>query len=226
MFLMKNGIAHVDEIFRLLKKELKKYDNPVVSRSKLDEVVYTPFTTLISCILSLRTKDEVTEKASIRLLKKYNTPEKLLKLSEKQIQSLIYPVGFYKTKAKRIKEISKTLLDKYNGTVPDDFEELLKLKGVGRKTANIVMVYGHKKKGYLPIDTHCNRIPNRLGWIKTKNPEETEKALRKILPTSYWDDFNHLFVTFGQTICVPVSPFCSRCPIKHYCKRVSVINSR
>ena len=223
---MSQGIEHIDEIFRLLKKELKKYESPTVSRSKWDEIIDTPYTTLISCILSLRTKDEVTEQASIRLLKKYNAPEKLIKLSEKKIQSLIYPVGFYKTKAKRIKEISKTLLDKYNGKVPDDFEELLKLKGVGRKTANIVMVYGHKKHGYLPIDTHCHRIPNRLGWINTKTPEETEHALKKILPQHYWDDFNHLFVTFGQNICVPVSPFCSRCPIKHYCKRVSVTNSR
>jgi endonuclease-3 len=226
MFLMMKGIAHVDEIFRLLKKELEKYENPVVSRSKLDKVAFTPFTTLISCILSLRTKDEVTEKASIRLLKKYNTPEKLLKLSEKQIQSLIYPVGFYKTKAKRIKEISKTLLDKYNGTVPDDFEELLKLKGVGRKTANIVMVYGHKKHGYLPIDTHCHRIPNRLGWINTKTPEETEHALKKILPQHYWDDFNELFVTFGKKICVPISPFCSCCPLEHYCKKHGVSTKR
>jgi len=223
---MANRIEHIDEIFDLLKKELEKYNAPIVSRSKWDEVVHTPFTTLISCILSLRTKDEVTEKASIRLLKKYNTPEKLVKLSEKKIQSLIYPVGFYKTKAKRIKEISKTILDKYSGEVPGDFDELLKLKGVGRKTANIVMVYGHKKQGFLPIDTHCHRIPNRLGWINTKTPEETEKTLRKILPTKYWDDFNHLFVTFGQTICVPVSPFCSRCPIRKYCKQISVERSR
>ncbi len=215
-----------DEIFSLLKKELGKYNDPVVSRAEWDEIIHNPYTTLISCILSLRTKDEVTEKASIKLLKKYDTPEKIVKLSEKKIQSLIYPVGFYKTKAKRIKEISKTLIQKYNSTVPDDFNELLKLKGVGRKTANIVMVYGHKKHGYLPIDTHCHRIPNRLGWIKTKTPEETEGKLREFLPKKHWDDFNHLFVTFGQTICVPVSPFCSRCPIKHYCKRISVTNSR
>jgi len=223
---MSSKIEHIDEIFKLLHQELGKYVQPVVSRSKWDEIVNTPFTTLISCILSLRTKDEVTEQASVRLLKKYNTPEKLLQLSDKQIESLIYPVGFYKTKTKRIKEISKTLLENYDGNVPEDFDELLKLKGVGRKTANIVMVYGHKRQGYLPIDTHCHRIPNRLGWIKTKTPEETEIELRKILPRNYWDDFNHLFVTFGQTICVPVSPFCSRCPIKNYCKRVFVTKSR
>jgi endonuclease-3 len=221
---MKQNIEHLEEIFKLLKKEINKtYD---ASQSKWDEIVDNPFTTLISCILSLRTKDKVTEKASIRLLKKYDTPQKLTKLSAKKIQSLIYPVGFYKTKSKRIKEISKTLIEKYDGNVPDDFDELLKLKGVGRKTANIVMAYGHKKLGFLPIDTHCHRIPNRLGWIKTKTPEQTELELRKILPKKYWDDFNHLFVTFGQTICVPISPFCSKCPIKKYCKRVSVTKSR
>jgi len=219
-------IEHPDEIFRLLKEELSNYTTPIVAREKWNEVVHTPFTTLISCILSLRTKDEVTEQASIRLLKKYNTPEKLMQPLEMQIQSLIYPVGFYKTKAKRIKEISKTLIENYNGQVPEDFEELLKLKGVGRKTANIVMVYGHKKKGFLPVDTHCHRIPNRLGWIDTKTPEQTENELKKILPDKYWDDFNHLFVKFGKIICVPVSPFCSRCPIRTYCKQISVIKNR
>ena len=221
-----NKIEHVDEIFKLLKQELNKYNRPFVSRSKWDEIVNTPFTTLISCILSLRTKDEVTDQASIRLLRQYNTPEKLVKLSEKQIESLIYPVGFYKIKARRIKEISKTIIENYSGNVPEYFNELLKLKGVGRKTANIVMVYGHKKQDYLPIDTHCHKIPNRLGWIKTQSPEQTEKELKKTLPKKYWMDFNHLFVTFGQTICVPISPFCSKCPIEQFCKKISVEKSR
>lgn len=220
-----SDIIEFDKIFRLLKIELKKYNEPIVSRSKRD-FPYTPFTTLISCILSLRTKDEVTEQASVRLLKKYDKPDKILNLSEKKISELIYPVGFYKTKAKRIKEISKDLIEKYNGKVPDDINELLKLKGVGRKTANIVMVYGHKKHGFLPIDTHCHRIPNRLGWIETETPEETELALKKILPKKFWDDFNELFVTFGQKICVPISPFCSKCPIEKYCKKIGVLKSR
>ena len=178
---MNKPLSHLDEIFSLLKKELHQYGSPIVSRSKPD-IPDTPFVTLISCLLSLRTKDEVTEQASQRLLTKYHTPQKILQLTEKQIQTMIYPVGFYKTKAKRIKEISQTLLEKYHGKVPDEFDELLTLKGVGRKTANIVMVYGHKKHGYLPIDTHCHRIPNRLGWIKTKTPEETEHALKKSFP--------------------------------------------
>ena len=219
-------IEHADEIFYLLKKELKKYTMPVVSHPDWDDIVNTPFTTLISCLLSLRTKDEVTAQASYRLFKKYNTPNQLVNVSEKELQTLIFPVGFYKTKSKRIKEISKTLLETYDGKVPEDFDELLKLKGVGRKTANIVMVYGHKKQDYLPIDSHCNRIPNRLGWIKTKTPEQTELELKKVLPKKYWNDFNHLFVKFGQTICVPISPFCSKCPIKKYCKQLSVTKSR
>jgi endonuclease-3 len=218
-------IHHIDTFFSLLKQQMDQYGQPVVSR-KRQEIPDTPFVTLISCILSLRTKDEVTEQASKRLLIKYNTPEKILTLTEKQLETFIYPVGFYKTKARRIREISQTLLDKYQGKVPDKFEELLILNGVGRKTANIVMVYGHKKHGYLPIDTHCHRIPNRLGWIKTKTPEDTEYALKKILPSQYWDDFNDLFVTFGQTICVPISPFCSRCSVKQYCKKVGVSTSR
>jgi len=218
-------IKEIDIIFKLLTEELKKYNAPVLSK-KWQEIKKTPFTTLISCILSLRTKDQVTEQASIRLFTKYNTPKTLSKASIDEIEKLIFPVGFYHTKAKRIKNISKTLLEKYNGKVPEDFNELLKLKGVGRKTANIVMVFGFNKKNFIPIDVHCHRIPNRLGWIKTKTPEETETKLKKILPKKYWPDFNHLIVQFGQSICVPVSPFCSKCPIEKYCKKIGVKNHR
>ena len=222
---MVKTIHNIERIFPLLKQQLQQYQQPTVTRKK-KEIPDTPFVTLISCLLSLRTKDEVTEQASRRLLSTYNTPEKIIRLTEQQIEPLIYPVGFYKTKAKRIKEISQVLLDKYQGQVPDSIDELLTLKGVGRKTANIVMVYGHKKHGYLPIDTHCHRIPNRLGWINTNTPEETEQVLLKILPPKYWDDFNDLFVRFGQTICVPVSPFCSKCSLQKYCKKVGVSINR
>lgn len=218
-------IDHVNEIFKLLKKELNKYGQPNVSRPKR-EIENTPFTTLISCILSLRTKDEVTEKASVRLLKKYNTPMKILKLPEKQIQSLIYPVGFYKTKAKRIKEISKTILENYSGKVPDDFNELLKLKGIGKKTAAIVMVYGHNSDNFIPVDIHVHIIANRLGWIKSNCPDETMDKLMKIVPKKYWRDLNHLFVQFGQNICITISPWCSRCPIEKYCPKIRVTRKR
>lgn len=213
------------EIFFLLKNELKPYALPIINREK-EGVYHTPYTTLISCILSLRTKDEVTEQAAINLLSKYDTPQKMVTVDEEDIANLIYPVGFYKTKARRIKEMSLTILDKHHGNVPETLEGLLSLKGVGRKTANIVMVYGHHKHGYLPIDTHCHRIPNRLGWVKTKTPEETEQELLRVLPEEFWDDFNDLFVLFGQKICLPISPFCSRCPIEKFCKKRGVKTSR
>jgi endonuclease III len=215
-------IKSIDKIMETLLNYFEDHPQPLVSRDKWNIIPKNPYTVLISCLLSLRTKDEVTEKASIKLLREYNTPEQMMSLSEKKIQELIFPVGFYKVKAKRIKEISKTLLDKYDGTVPNLIEDLLNIKGIGRKTANIVMVYGHNDANFLPIDIHCHRIPNRIGWISTKTPEETEKELKKILPKKYWIEFNHLFVTFGQTICVPVSPHCSICPIKNYCQQKNV----
>ena len=217
-------IEHIDEIMDILKKELRDFETS--QDRKWRKVRRTPFTVLISCILSLRTKDDITVDASMRLLSRYDTPEKILKASVEEIEKLIYPVGFYKTKARRIKEISRILLEKYDGRVPESFDELIKIKGIGRKTANIVMMYGFNKDDYLAIDTHCHRIPNRLGWISTKTPEETEKELKRKLPKKYWRDFNHLFVRFGQKICLPVSPKCSECPVRRFCKRVGVERHR
>lgn len=204
----------ISKTIEILKRNSANFKSPVVTEIAVR--TKDPFKVLISCLLSLRTKDAVTWKASERLFKIADTPEKISALSLEEIERAIYPVGFYRTKAKRIKEISKILKEKYNSRVPNDFNELLKLKGVGRKTANIVMVYGFGKEG-LPIDTHCHRIPNRLGWIKTKKPEDTEKALRKLIPKKYWFEFNDLFVQFGQNICKPVKPMCNICPIKGYC---------
>jgi len=217
---------HIDEIIRILRETFDETRLPLVSRSQWDIIPKTPFTVLVSCLLSLRTKDEITEEVSIRLLKEHHTPEQILELSDQQLQEIIYPVGFYKTKAKLIRDIAKTIIETYHGSVPEDFDTLLSLKGVGRKTANIVMVYGFNKKEFLPIDTHCHRIPNRLGWITTKTPEQTEEHLRKIIPKKYWADFNHLFVIFGQTICTPISPHCSTCPIHKYCKQKQVTQHR
>lgn len=202
-------------VIEILKEKTGDFKNPIVT--EIASKTRDPFKVLISCLLSLRTKDAVTEKASERLFKIADTPEKLSSLPLEKIEEAIYPVGFYKTKARRIKEISKIIKEKYGSKVPDNFEELLKLKGVGRKTANIVMVYGFGKEG-LPIDTHCHRIPNRLGWIRTKNPEQTERELRKLLPKKYWFEFNDLFVQFGQNICRPIKPLCNICPIKKYCE--------
>jgi endonuclease-3 len=185
----------------------------------------TPFEVLVSTLLSLRTKDEVTAKAAARLFDEARTPEAILGLGEKKVAELIYPVGFYPTKAKRLQEISRIIIDTYDGKVPDSIDELLKLPGVGRKTANLVLVEGYKKPA-ICVDTHVHRISNRIGYVKTKNPEQTEMALRKKLPRKHWVRYNELLVAFGQVLCRPVSPHCSKCPVADICRRVGVTTSR
>ena len=186
----------------------------------------TPFHVLISCILSLRTKDQVTGPASQRLFALAATPKSLLALNVQQIEKAIYPVGFYKTKARTIQRICKILLEQYNGQVPKTREELLLLPGVGPKTAAITMVYGHNQHDHIPTDIHVHRISHRLGWVKTKSPEETEIALKQVVPKHYWKDLNDMLVQFGQNICKPVSPWCSKCSIKMTCSRIGVVRSR
>ena len=185
----------------------------------------SPFEVLVATILSLRTKDEVTRAASNRLFELVSSPMDLLALEESQIAALIFPVGFYKTKAKTLINICDRLINDYDGKVPDDLDELLKLKGVGRKTANLVITLGFGKLGVC-VDTHVHRISNRLGYVKTKTPEQTEMALREKLPVDYWIEYNDLLVTWGQNVCTPISPFCSRCAIFDYCQRVGVKKSR
>ncbi len=184
-----------------------------------------PFLTLISCLLSLRTKDEVTARASERLFALAKTPEEMLNLKKEEIEAAIYPVGFYKRKAEQILGICRVLVEKCDSRVPDEIDELLKLKGVGRKTANIVITMGYNKPG-IAVDTHVHRISNRLGLVETKNPYQTEFALRKTLPKQYWIVFNDLLVMHGKTICTPISPKCSICPTTEYCKRIGVIRYR
>ncbi|HPO60161.1 MAG TPA: endonuclease III [Exilispira sp.] len=212
-----------DTIIPILEKYLKGTTLPAISL--LDTEGFSEFELLISTILSARTKDDVTYKAARKLFEKANTPVKIMRLSEQQIIELIYPVGFYKTKAKNIKKTSAIIHEKYNDRVPDELEELLKLPGVGRKTANLVIAVAFKKNG-LCVDTHVHRISNRLGIIKTRNPEETEMKLREILPKKYWEIYNRLLVSFGQNICKPISPFCNICPISSYCKKIGVRSSR
>ena len=205
-------------IIPILKKESKKWPTPAVTKISFRK---DPFQVLISTLLSLRTKDEVTLAASERLFKLARTPEAVLQLKENEIARTIYPVGFYKTKAKRIREIGRTLLQNYRGKVPSRLEELLKLKGVVRKTANLVLTLGFGKLG-ICVDTHVHRISNRLGLVKTKTPEQTEFALREILPKKYWIPYNDLLVAFGQSLCRPISPWCSRCPVESYCAKAGV----
>ena len=185
----------------------------------------SPFRVLISCIISLRTKDEVTRQASLRLFRLAGTPEEMIRLSASRIEKTIYPAGFYRTKAKTIRSISKTLLERFAGTVPDEIDELLTLKGVGRKTANLVVTIGYGKPG-ICVDTHVHRIMNRWDYVSTRTPDETESALRRKLPPVYWIEINDLLVSFGQNICKPVSPYCSDCPVARLCPGKGVLKSR
>ncbi|HIE59759.1 MAG TPA: endonuclease III [Persephonella sp.] len=211
------------KVLEILEKEFPKWNAPIVSL--LAEKTQDPYKVLISTIISLRTKDEITAESSKRLFEKADNPYDMIKLSEEEIANLIYPAGFYKNKAKQIKQISKEIIEKYNGKVPNALEELLKFKGVGRKTANLVLSEGYGKPA-ICVDIHVHRICNRLGFVKTKTPEETEFKLMEKVPKEYWNKINKLFVAFGQTICKPISPICSKCPVENYCEKIGVDKHR
>ena len=204
------------KILTILKKEYKKWKDPIVT--EIANKTRDPFQILISTVLSARTKDGVTKESSRRLFQHASTPIEMARLTPSEIEKLIYPVGFYRTKAKRIPELAKILLKKYGGKVPDTLKELLELPGVGRKTANLVITLGFGIPG-ICVDTHVHRISNRLGYLNTKTPEETEFALRKKLPEGWWIIYNDLLVTLGQNICLPRSPNCEHCPINHLCEK-------
>ena len=184
-----------------------------------------PFRVLVACLLSLRTQDTTTGPAAERLFALAATPSAMLKLTTAQIERAIYPVGFYRTKARIILQLCRDLLDRFDGRVPDDIDTLVSLKGVGRKTANLVVTIGYGKPG-ICVDTHVHRISNRLGYVKTRTPEATEMALRAKLPPRYWIGYNDLLVTFGQNVCTPISPRCSTCPVRELCRRVGVTTAR
>ncbi|MGZ8443678.1 MAG: endonuclease III domain-containing protein [Candidatus Binatia bacterium] len=204
---------------RILRREVPKWETPVVTL--MAETYQSPFRVLISCILSLRTQDATTAKASHRLFAVADSPQAMVELTGKKIEKLIYPVGFYKTKARQIREMCQTIIDRHDGKVPDEIDELLEFKGVGRKTANLVVTLGYHKPG-ICVDTHVHRISNRWGYIKTATPEKTEFALRAKLPKQYWIEYNNLLVNFGQHLCRPISPMCSNCPVKKYCPQLGV----
>lgn len=211
----------LEELVQVLKDRYSTQTSALMDVSSSRD----PYKVLISCLLSLRTRDEVTAQATKRLFERATTPEEMVRLTKEEIEAAIYPVGFYHRKAAQILELSRTLIERYNSRVPDELEELLKLKGVGRKTANIVLTMGYNKPG-VAVDTHVHRISNRLGVVATRTPNQTEFALRAILPQKYWIIFNDLLVMHGQTICTPISPKCSICPITKYCKRVGVTRFR
>lgn len=184
-----------------------------------------PYKVLISTLISLRTKDEVTMDASRRLFKLAHTPQKMCELPVRAIEKAVFPAGFYKTKARTIKQISRALVDDHGGVVPDSVDELLRFKGVGRKTATLVVSLGYAKHA-ICVDTHVHRVSNRVGLIDTKTPDETELALMELLPRKYWIGYNELLVSFGQQVCTPISPHCTTCPVDRMCARVGVETHR
>jgi len=199
--------------------------NPTALAEVADETERDPFRILIACLLSLRTKDETTRPAAERLFALAHTPEAMLRLTPRRIERVIFPVGFYRTKAQVIRGVCRDLLARFGGKVPGDLDALLTLKGVGRKTANLVVTMGFGSPG-ICVDTHVHRISNRLGFVRTKSPDQTELALRKKLPRRHWIELNDLLVAFGQNVCQPLSPRCSTCPVRALCPRIGVTRSR
>lgn len=222
-FFYENSKVDIDHFVAELSAGYRQWPAPIITL--IADRGATPFEVLVSTILSLRTKDEVTARATARLLEQARTPRQMLALSEETLAGLIYPVGFYPTKAKRLLEISRRLRDDFGGEVPDTLEELLTLPGVGRKTANLVLMEGYNQPA-MCVDTHVHRISNRIGYVETRTPEQTEFALRRKLPARHWRRYNQLLVAFGQVVCRPVSPHCSRCPVKDSCPRIAVTQSR
>jgi endonuclease-3 len=216
---MPRTVAEINRIVQALTQTGRDW-NPtavgVVAEGSRD-----PFRILISCLISLRTKDEVTAQASARLFRLATAARTIADLPAATIARAIYPAGFYRTKARTIREISRALIERHGGKVPDTMEDLLALKGVGRKTANLVLTIGFGKPG-ICVDTHVHRISNRLGIVTTKTPEQTEFALRRVLPARHWIPYNDLLVTFGQNVCKPISPLCSACPVEALCPQIGV----
>jgi endonuclease-3 len=214
----KTNSREIDSVIRAMGKAVGK-SLPTVSRIAREK--RDPFRILMSTVLSLRTKDEVTMDASRRLFAIADTPQDLSTTPVRAIKKAIYPVGFYKTKARSIKRIAAQIERDYSGIVPDSIDELLKFKGVGRKTANLVVTLGYGKDG-ICVDTHVHRVSNRLSLVKTRTPEQTEFALMDVLPKKFWIGYNELLVSFGQKVCKPISPLCSTCPLEKKCPKIGV----
>ena len=214
---------NIDAVLAAVKKCVEKYDAPVLERFHYK--THDPYWVLIPCILSLRAKDGATSLVSEALYKIAPTPEKVLRITLKKMERIVYKTGFYHVKARNVLNITRIILDKYNGKVPSSIDELLTIPGVGRKTANLVVTVAFNKPG-ICVDTHVHKIFNRWGYVTTKNPDATEFKLREILPKKFWLKINYWLVLFGQNICLSVSPLCSKCPVAGYCPRIGVEKSR
>lgn len=215
--------AYFDKMMAILESFLNDTGHPAVT--EVAERSNDPFKVLIATIISLRTKDEITRKVSTLLFEQAKNAKELAELDVETISEIIKPANFYRTKAKRIKEIARKIVYEYGGVVPSDLDTLLSMKGVGRKTANLVITEGFGLPG-ICVDTHVHRILNRLGIIRTKNPKDTEFKLREVLPQRYWIRINTFLVLFGQRVCRPISPHCSICPLDHMCEKIGVTKKR
>jgi endonuclease-3 len=222
---MNNRPRHVGRVMRVLAREIDGLELPAVEKISEDSQE-DPFQVLIGTLLSARTQDATTAAASARLFRVARTPRTMAQLPVKQIERLIYPVSFYRHKAKHVKETCRILVDRFGGRVPTTMEELLMLPGVGRKTANLVLILAFKSLKNICVDTHVHRISNRLGWVQTKTPDETERALYRGTRSRWWPYINLYLVTWGQNVCRPISPRCAACAIRPYCARVGVSNAR
>ena len=221
--MLNDPIFNFAQITTVLDTAYHKGESPSVTL--ISSLKKTPYHILVSTIISLRTKDQVTLTVSMKIFEHANSIEELDALSEERLSELLYPCGFYKRKANQLKQIARILLETNDGVIPDEIDELLKLPGVGRKTANLVVILGFNKPG-ICVDTHVHRISNRIGWVITKTPDDTEAKLREILPLEYWRSINDYMVSYGQTTCTPMSPHCSRCDLDEVCHHVGVERRR
>jgi len=211
----------IDDIMQILEKHFDYTERTTLNRMRKNP---DAFKILISCLISLRTRDENTEKVTKKLFEIASTPEEIANMNTRKLEKIIFSSGHYRKKARTLKHVSQVILE-HNGKVPDRKEELLSIKGIGPKTANIVLGFAYGQL-VIPVDANIHRIVNRLGWVQTKTAEKTEKELEKILPKKYWREFNGIFILFGRAICVPISPKCSICPVNEYCPKIGVIKSR
>lgn len=210
------------QVFRTLREVAKRYDEPIAERQNRHR---DPFRVLVGVLLSSRTKDDTTGPAADRLFRKASTPQAIARMDEDQIEELIFPVGFYHTKAKHLRMMARMLLERFDGKVPQTIQELLSIPGIGRKSANLILAVAFGIPA-ICVDTHVHRITNRWGYVKTKDPYQTETALREKLPKRYWIEINRLLVIYGQNVCTPQSPWCSVCKIEKYCDKVGVTRTR
>ncbi len=213
----------VPKVLEILNKEYQKWEAPVVTL--IAQHTNDPFRVLVSALISTRTRDETTAEVCKRLFERIKNPYDLIEIPTEELEKLLYPVGFYRVKARHLKELGKELVEKFGGKVPSNLEDLLSLKGVGRKVANLVLADGYGTPA-ICVDTHVHRITNRWGLVKTKNPLQTEKQLMKKVPKEYWTVMNRLLVAFGQRICTPLSPKCDTCPVCDYCSKVGLTKKK